>query len=144
MPTNTNVPETNAAMAVAAKGLRANAARIRVISENIANAQSTARTPGGDPYRRQISVFQTEVMRETGARGVAMSSVKKDPSDFELRYEPGHPAADAKGYVKYPNVNSLVESVDLREATRAYEANLNVIEAARAMDQRALDLLRRQ
>jgi flagellar basal-body rod protein FlgC len=138
-----NTNEVNTAMAIAAKGLRANAARIRVISENIANAQSTARAPGADPYRRQIPVFRTELMRETGAKGVAMASVRRDPSDFVLKYEPGHPAADANGYVKYPNVNTLVESVDLREATRSYEANLNVIEAARAMDQSALGLLRK-
>ncbi len=135
--------DVNTSMAIAAKGLRANAARIRVISENIANAQSTARSPGGDPYRRQIPVFRTELMREVGATGVAMSSVRRDPSAFNVRYEPGHPAADAQGYVKYPNVNSLVESMDLKEATRSYEANLNVIEAARAMDQRALELLRK-
>ena len=82
-------------------------------------------------------------MRDSGAKGVRMSGVRKDPSEFVLRYEPGHPAANPEGYVRYPNVNTLVESVDLREATRAYEANLNIIETARTMDQKALELLRR-
>jgi len=128
-------------MAVATSALRAQQARMRIIAENMANANSTARTPGGDPYRRQIPVFKaTEV---SGAQGVSMARVEPDKRDFKSTYEPGNPAADAKGYVKEPNVDALVEALDMREAQRAYEANLNVIETSRAMDMRTLDLLKR-
>jgi flagellar basal-body rod protein FlgC len=132
---------SGAAMGVAASALRAQQARMRVIAENLANANSTARTPGGDPYRRQIPVFSTQ--RLDGANGVTMSKVIPDGSDFKSEYDPGNPSADAKGYVKLPNVDPLIEALDMREAQRAYEANLNVIETARAMEQRTLDLLRK-
>ena len=126
---------------VAASALKAQQARMRVIAENLANADSTARTPGGDPYRRQIPVFRaTEV---EGGDGVRMMKVEADPSAFKTAYEPGHPGADANGYVKLPNVDSLVEAMDMRNAQRAYEANLNVIETSRAMQMRTLDLLKR-
>ena len=127
--------------AIAASALRAQQARMRIIAENLANANSTSRTAGGDPYRRQIPVFKaTEV---AGAQGVSMARVEPDRRDFKTTYEPGNPAADAKGYVKEPNVDALVEALDMREAQRAYEANLNVIETSRAMDMRTLDLLKR-
>jgi flagellar basal-body rod protein FlgC len=129
-------------MAVAASGLKAQAGRMRVISENIANADSTAQTPGGDPYRRKIPTFQAEVDRALDAKVVALGRVRGDRSDFRVKYEPTHPAADQNGYVKYPNVNSLVEMTDMREAQRSYEANLNVIGATRRMIQRTLELLR--
>jgi flagellar basal-body rod protein FlgC len=130
-----------ATMSVAASALKAQQARMRVIAENLANADSTARTPGGDPYRRQIPVFTaTEV---EGGDGVRMTKVEPDPSAFKTAYEPGHPGADASGYVKLPNVDSLVEAMDMRNAQRAYEANLNVIETSRAMQMRTLDLLKR-
>jgi len=128
-------------MAVAASALRAQQSRMRIISENIANAQSTAPVEGGDPYHRQVPVFQTREI--DGATGVELARVRQDPGDFRLDYEPGHPAADAEGYVRRPNVDTLVEAMDMREAQRAYEANLNVIETARAMEQRTLDLLKR-
>lgn len=128
-------------MAVATSALRAQQGRMRVIAENIANANSTARTPGGDPYRRQVPVFKPT--RVEGAEGVQMLRVEEDQSAFKTEYEPGNPAADAKGYVKLPNVNSLVEALDMKEAQRAYEANLNVIETARAMQSRTLDVLRK-
>lgn len=128
---------------IAAAGLRAQSARMRVIAENLANASSTAATPGGDPYRRQIPVFEAELDRAAGLERVRMTRVAPDLADFELRYEPGHPAADAQGYVKYPNVKALVELMDMRAAQRAYEANLNIIENARAMMTRTLDILRR-
>ena len=127
--------------AIAASALRAQQARMRIIAENLANANSTARTPGGDPYRRQIPVFRPSEV--AGATGVSMARVDPDKRDFKVTYEPGNPAADEKGYVKEPNVDSLVEALDLKEAQRAYEANLNVIETARAMDARTLDLLKR-
>tara|TARA_R100000455_G_C6159503_1_gene45352 strand:- start:110 stop:460 length:351 start_codon:yes stop_codon:yes gene_type:complete len=116
---------------------------MRIIAENLANAESTAQTPGGDPYRRQIPVFEAELDRATGLETVRMSRVNQDMSDFRIEHEPGHPAADADGYVLYPNVNSLIEMMDMREAQRSYEANLNMVESSRRMMERALDLLRR-
>ena len=134
-------PTTGAVQAVAASALKAQQARMRIIAENLANADSTAQTPGGDPYRRQEPVFKPTKV-EGGAMGVKMIRADPDRTDFKTAYEPGHPAADAKGYVKLPNVDSLIEAMDMREAQRAYEANLNVIETSRAMDQRTLDILK--
>jgi len=129
-------------LAVAASGLRAQAGRMRVISENIANADSTAQTAGGDPYRRRIPTFQSEFDRSLNAKVVALGPVRTDRSDFRLKYEPGNPAADQVGNVKYPNVNPLIEMTDMRDAQRSYEANVNVIGATRNMIQRTLDILR--
>jgi flagellar basal-body rod protein FlgC len=129
-------------IAIAATGMRAQAGRMRVISENIANSDSTAQTRGGDPYRRRIVTFRTELDRELGAKVVALGHVGTDNSDFRVKHEPDNPLADAKGDVKYPNVNSLVEITDLRDAQRSYEANLNVITATRRMLQRTLDILK--
>jgi flagellar basal-body rod protein FlgC len=129
-------------IAIAATGLRAQSGRMRVIAENIANADSTAQRPGANPYRRKIPTFRSEMDRALDAQTVGMGRVRQDPSEFRSKYEPGHPAADANGYVKYPNVNSLVEMTDMREAQRSYEANLNVIGATRRMIQRTIDLLR--
>ena len=126
---------------IAASALRAQQARMRIIAENLANANSTSRTPGGDPYRRQFPVFQPT--RVDGGTGVKMARAAPDAREFPTDYQPGNPSADAKGYVKLPNVDSLVEALDMREAQRAYEANLNVIETARSMDMRTLDLLKR-
>jgi flagellar basal-body rod protein FlgC len=134
-------PPSNAAQAIAATALRAEQARMRIIAENIANANSTSRTPGGDPYRRQVPVF--EPMRTDAGQGVRMVRVTPDQSDFKNEYDPGHPSANAEGYVKLPNVNTLIESLDMKAAQRAYEANLTVIETARAMELRALDLIRK-
>ena len=129
-------------MAIAASGLKAQSGRMRVIAENIANAESTAQRAGGDPYRRKIPTFRSEMDRALEAQTVALGRVRIDPSEFRTKYEPGHPSADANGYVKYPNVNSLVEMTDMREAQRSYEANLNVIGATRRMIQRTIDLLK--
>jgi|EP01038_Epipyxis_sp_PR26KG_P014131 flagellar basal-body rod protein FlgC len=133
----------NAALNVAASGLRAQTARMKVIAENIANANSTAPNPDANPYQRKVSVFGQVLNRENGTTEVKMTKVQNDTSDFRLRYDPTHPGANAEGYVKLPNVNTLIESLDMREAQRAYEANLNVVESARAMMSRTLDLLRR-
>ena len=135
------VPPRNSAMAVAASALRAQQSRMRIIAENIANAESTAQTAGGTPYRRQIPVF--EARNVDGATGVALAQVKPDQSDFRMDYDPSHPAANADGYVMRPNVDTLVEAMDMREAQRAYEANLNVIETARSMESRTLDIIKR-
>ena len=129
-------------IAIAASGLRAQAGRMRVISENIANADSTAPTPGAEPYRRKMPTFRSEVDRALEARVVALGQIKTDPTEFRLKHEPGHPAADVNGNVKYPNVNALVEMTDLREAQRSYEANINVITASRRMIQRTLEILK--
>ena len=129
-------------LAVAASGLRAQAGRMRVISENIANSDSIAQTPGGDPYRRRIPTFQAEFDRSLDAQVVALGRVRTDQSDFRVKFEPGNPAADAQGNVKYPNGNPLIEMTDMRDAQRSYEANVNVITATRTMIQRTLDILR--
>jgi flagellar basal-body rod protein FlgC len=129
-------------IAIAASGLRAQAGRMRVISENVANADSTPQRPDGNPYRRKIPTFRSDLDRALDARVVALGKVKTDTSDFRVKHEPGHPAADTNGYVKYPNVNSLVEMADMREAQRSYEANLNIIGATRRMIQRTLDILK--
>ena len=129
-------------IAIASTGLRAQAGRMRIISENIANADSTAQSPGGDPYRRRIVTFRTELDRELGANVVALGRVETDQSDFLVKHEADNPSADAKGDVKYPNVNTLVEMTDLRDAQRSYEANLNVITSTRRMLQRTLDILK--
>lgn len=130
-----------ASQAVAVSALRAQQARMRVIAENLANANSTSRTPGGDPYRRQAPVFEPTKVGD--ATGVRMSRVEPDQSEFKTEFEPGHPSADAAGYVKMPNVDTMVEAMDMRDAQRAYEANLNVIETSRAIQMRTLDLLKR-
>jgi flagellar basal-body rod protein FlgC len=129
-------------LAVAATGLRAQMGRMRIISENIANADSVAQGAGGDPYRRRIVTFNTVLDRQLGANVVELGQVQTDKSDFLVRHEPGNPAANATGDVKYPNVNTLVEITDLRDAQRSYEANLNVITASRKMIQRTLDIIK--
>jgi flagellar basal-body rod protein FlgC len=129
-------------IAIAASGLRAQAGRMRVISENVANAETTAPRAGANPYRRKIPTFRSEMDRALDAKVVALGPVRTDPSDFRTKYEPGHPAADGNGYVRYPNVNSVVEMTDMRDAQRSYEANLNVIGATRRMIQRTIDILR--
>jgi len=129
-------------LAVASSGLKAQLGRMRIISENIANSDSVSQTPGGDPYRRRIVTFSTELDRSIGADVVKLGTVQTDQSDFLVKHEPGNPAADANGDVKYPNVNTLVEMTDLRDAQRSYEANLNVISATRKMLQRTIDILK--
>jgi flagellar basal-body rod protein FlgC len=129
-------------MGIATSGLRAQAGRMRVISENIANADSTAPNAGGDPYRRKVPTFSSTLDRTLDAKVVSLGQIKPDQSDFRVKYEPSNPAADSSGNVKYPNVNPLVEMTDLRDAQRSYEANLNVITATRRMIQRTLDILK--
>jgi flagellar basal-body rod protein FlgC len=131
------------ALSAASTGLRAQTTRIRVAAENVANANSTADVPGGDPYQRRMPVFREMVDRETGVRGVEITRTVDDLTEFPEKYDPTHPAANAQGYVKMPNVQTLIEMADIREAQRGYEANLSIIENSRAMINRALDLLRR-
>jgi flagellar basal-body rod protein FlgC len=127
---------------ISAAGMRAQGQRLRVVAENLANADSVAELAGGDPYRRKTISFKNQLDRELGMETVQVSKVGEDPSDFRMKYDPGNPAADGKGYVKLPNVNSLIEMSDMREAQRSYEANLRAIEVARTMLQRTIDLIR--
>lgn len=129
-------------LTVAASGLRAQAGRMRVISENIANADTTATRKGDAPYRRKVVSFQKSLDREMGVQTVALGPVKRDKGEFRSQYEPGHPMADAKGFVQKPNVDTMIENLDMREAQRSYEANLNVITTTRRMLARTLDILR--
>ena len=129
-------------LTIAATGLTAQSQRLKVISENLANAQSTAKLPNGDPYRRKPMSFRTEVDRLTGAAKVKIAEVGKDIAPFSLVYEPHHPAADEQGYVKYPNVSMLVEMADMREANRSYEANLQVVKQARELISMTIDMMR--
>ena len=115
---------------------------MRVIAENIANADSGATTPGGDPYQRQMPVFEPQTM-EDGGRGVHLARIQPDSTAFHTEYNPSAPGADAKGFVKMPNVDPLTEAMDMKEAQRAYDANLNMIESARAMQMRTLDLIKK-
>jgi flagellar basal-body rod protein FlgC len=135
------VQPSNIAVAVATSALKAEQSRMRIIAENLANADSTAQIPGGDPYRRQVPVFQPQTV--AGAKGVAMTRVVVDETQFGSEYAPGHPAADAQGYVKLPNVNPMMEAIDMRNAQRAYQANLSVIETAQAMDTSTLSILQK-
>ena len=129
-------------MRIAATGLHAQTARMRVIAENLANADSAGKTPGEDPYRRKIPTFKAVMDSDVGGEVVKIGRIALDQSEFQSRYEPGHPAADANGYVKYPNVNALVETMDMREAQRSYEANLNVVTVARQMLGATIDILK--
>jgi flagellar basal-body rod protein FlgC len=135
-------PPSDAIMAAASSALRAQQSRMRVIAENMANADSVSKNAGGDPYRRQVAVF-TPVMLADGVEGVSMSRVAADPKPFPIQYQPGHPSADAKGNVKLPNVDPLMEAMDMRDAQRAYEANLNVIDTDKAMQASLIQLLQK-
>ena len=127
-------------MSIASSALHAQQQRMRIIAENIANADSTASVGGGDPYRRQIPVF-SPTRTPDGMMGVSMNRVAADQSAFRTEYNPGHPSADAKGYVKLPNVDPLVEALDMRDAQRSYEADLSVMDATKQMLAKTVDLL---
>ncbi|MBK1668563.1 flagellar basal body rod protein FlgC [Rhodovibrio sodomensis] len=127
---------------ISAAGMKAQGVRLRVLSENVANADSVARTPDGEPYRRKLVTFANEMNKELGIHQVKIDKIETDRSAFGQEYRPGHPAADDQGYIKTPNVNSLIEMSDMREAQRSYEANLKVIESSRTMLSRTIDLLR--
>jgi flagellar basal-body rod protein FlgC len=127
---------------ISASGMKAQGTRLRVISENVANAGSTALKPGENPFRRKLVTFASELNRELGVELVEVRRISRDPSDFGQRFEPNHPAADADGYVKTSNVNTIIEMADMREAQRSYEANLKVLQSTRTMLQRTIELLR--
>jgi flagellar basal-body rod protein FlgC len=134
--------DLDVAMRVASAGMKLQAARLRVVAENLANAESTARAPGGEPYRRKVLEVASRRDRETGALVATIRRWAVDRRELPLRYAPGHPAADAAGYVRFPNVNPLIELMDMHEAQRSYEANLNAMQMARTMLQRTMDILR--
>jgi flagellar basal-body rod protein FlgC len=126
---------------VAASGLSAQSARLQVISQNLANAESTGTTPGAEPYRRKIVTFRSVLDQATGVKMVHTGPAATAGGDFERHYDPAHPAADKDGYVMMPNVNPLIELMDMREAQQSYQANLSVIDAAKSMISHTLDLL---
>ncbi|NVJ99151.1 MAG: flagellar basal body rod protein FlgC [Alphaproteobacteria bacterium] len=130
------------AMMASAAGLRAQSVRMRVISENIANQNSVASEPGADPYRRKIITFQTELDRASGVELVKPGKVEFDQKEFGKKYDPGNPAADESGYIKTANVNGMIEMMDMRQAQRTYQSNINALEASRRMATMTLDLLR--
>lgn len=130
------------AMKISAAGLKAEEMRMRVISENLANADNMPAESGGDPYRRKLVTFKNVLDRALGITKVTVDRILPDKSAFERKYDPGHPAADSKGFVSMPNVNSMIELMDMKQAQRTYEANLNVIQAAKSMLQKTVDLLR--
>lgn len=129
-------------MMIAASGMKAQGTRLRIIAENLANSGSTADVPGGDPYRRKVVSFENVLDRELEAKVVQVRRVQEDMSDFSLTYDPAHPAANEDGYYKRPNVNALIEMMDMREAQRSYEANLNMIDVTKSMLSRTVNLLR--
>lgn len=127
---------------ISASGMRTQGTRLRVIAENVANADSLPTAPGEQPYRRKTVTFKSALDRATGAEVVEVDRIGTDASAFPRRYQPGHPAADAGGYVLTPNVSTLIEMSDMREAERSYEANLNVIKSSKAMLNETIDILR--
>jgi len=129
-------------MEISGHGMRAQTGRMRTLAENIANANTTGQTPGSNPYQRKIPVFEDYLDKKLGLELVRFNKPVLDQKEFPVRYDPSHPAADAKGYVKLPNVNGLMEMMDMKEAQRSYEANLSVIDATRSMIGRTIDLLR--
>lgn len=130
------------ALKISAAGMKAQGVRLRVIAENLANADSVAPEPGGEPYRRKVITFKNVLDRTFGVRKVEINKITVDRSDFKQKYDPAHPSADADGYVMMPNVNTMVEMMDMREAQRSYSANLSVIEASKTMLMRTIDILR--
>lgn len=134
--------EFSKSLTVAAAGLKAQAGRMRIIAENIANADSAPPSAGAQPYRRKIPTFTSHLDDATGARLVEAGRVRRDPSAFRTKFEPGNPAANARGEVQMPNVNALIENMDLREAQRSYEANLNMVTSTRKMLAQTLAILK--
>ena len=130
------------ALRISAAGMQAQSTRLRAVAENLANRDSTGESPGADPYRRKTVTFRNRMDREIGAETVRVGRVGRATGDFPLRFDPSHPAADARGYVRMPNVDSLIETMDMREAQRSYAANLQVLEVTRGMLTRTIEALR--
>lgn len=136
------VDPLSASLKIAGSGLEAQSTRLRIVSENIANARTTGDTPGADPYRRKTVTFGAEMDKTSGATLVGVRKLGMDRSDFTSEYDPSNPAADERGIVKMPNVNMLIEMADMREANRSYEANLQSIKQSRDLISATIDLLR--
>jgi flagellar basal-body rod protein FlgC len=134
--------DLNKALAISASGLDTQTTRLRVIAENLANQDSTGSSPGAEPYRRKTVSFENRMDRVLGADTVRIRQIGRDKAEFALRHDPSHPAADANGYVKQPNVNSFVEVMDMRDAERSYRANLAVMQATRGMLTRTIEMLK--
>ena len=134
--------ELNGAMAISAAGMDAQAERLRVVAQNLANQDTTAAQPGAEPYRRRTITFEAAMDESAGGQTVKVKSIETDPSALPQKYDPANPAADSQGYVKLPNVNSFVEIMDMREAERSYNANLSVLQASRTMANRTIDILK--
>jgi len=134
--------DLSTAMTISARGMDAQTERLQVIAENLANQNTTGTSPGSDPYRRKTIIFQNSMDQALGVSTVGVKSVGTDPSNFQTKFDPSNPAADAQGYVKLPNVNSFVEVMDMREAERSYSANLNAMEASRSMLTRTIEMLK--
>jgi flagellar basal-body rod protein FlgC len=132
----------SASLKISSSGLEAQSTRLRIVSENLANARSTGDVSGADPYRRKTISFTDAMDSTNGFSQVEIKKIGVDRTDFQSEYDPGNPAADDKGMVKYPNVNILVEMADMREANRSYEANLQSIRQARDLISSTIDLLR--
>lgn len=130
------------ALRISAAGMQAQSARLRVVAENLANRDSTGQTPGADPYRRKTITFRNRMDRELGTATVQVGRIGTAAGDFPQRYDPSHPAADPRGYVRMPNVDSMMETMDMREAQRSYAANLQVLEVTRGMLTRTIEALR--
>lgn len=133
--------DLKSAIETSVSGMNSQGTRMRIIAENIANAQSTARGPDGNPYRRRVVSFANELDKATGAKLVIVKGVEFDKAEFESIYDPAHPAADKNGYVKMPNINAMIETMDMKQAQRSYEANLAAVKASQNMMVRTIDLL---
>jgi flagellar basal-body rod protein FlgC len=131
-----------ATMRVSAAGMKAQGTRLRVIAENIANADSLPEGPGDLPYRRKVVTFRNELERSSGLSQVRIDRIGPDMSALPKKLAPDHPAADDQGYVLAPNVDSLIEMMDMREAQRSYEANLNMVRTSKEMARDAINILR--
>lgn len=134
--------DISGALDISSAGMDAQTSRLRVIAENLANQDTTGSSPGADPYRRKTVTFAETLDPSVGSPTVSVKKIGNDMSDFALKYDPSHPAANGQGYVKMPNVNSFVELMDMREAERSYSANLNVMQVTRSMLTRTIDLLK--
>ncbi|WP_068316790.1 flagellar basal body rod protein FlgC [Polycladidibacter hongkongensis] len=132
----------SASLRITGAGLHAQSQRMRVVSENLANANSTGNTPGATPFTRKTITFTAEMDRALGADLVKVKAIGTDKADFRIEHDPSHPAADENGNVKYPNVSPLIELADMRETSRSYEAGLQVMKQSRTMINRTIDLLR--
>lgn len=134
--------DLSSVLRVSAAGMDAQGTRMRTIAENLANADALPTSPDQEPYRRKTVAFRSILDREAGVQTVRVDRIVKDKSQPLLKFDPTHPAADERGYVKTPNIKSLVEVMDMRQAQRSYEANLGMIEIAKSMISRTIDILR--